>query len=248
MRTQQHYKSVIRQFVASLRISFIEDLTSCHIDQYISNLLGHAKNRTGNAHLTAIKSFCHWLAKNYDIPNPAASIDMLKEDPPIQRCLTYEEYKRVLSVCSEQEADLIRFLGNTGLRATEAINLTWDSIDGKWLKVVGKGRKFRTIPLNVTARSVLAKYPHQPTTPINFIKSTRMQLYRLCCRLAIKAEIPRFGPHALRHYFATELLRRGVPISYVSQILGHSSIKTTESIYIHFKRSYLDGITDVLDD
>jgi integrase/recombinase XerD len=57
----------------------------------------------------------------------------------------------------------------------------------------------------------------------------------------------KFGSHAIRHYFATELIRKGVNIYKVSKILGHASIKITESIYVHLLPIDLLGITDVLD-
>ena len=57
----------------------------------------------------------------------------------------------------------------------------------------------------------------------------------------------KFGSHAIRHFFATELIRKGVSIYKVSRILGHAFVKTTESIYVHLMPIDLLGITDVLD-
>ena len=54
--------------------------------------------------------------------------------------------------------------------------------------------------------------------------------------------------HALRHYFGSELIRKGVPIAHVSKIMGHSSIATTERFYIHLLSSDLKDVTRVLDD
>jgi integrase len=75
----------------------------------------------------------------------------------------------------------------------------------------------------------------------------RNRLYRICKRLARRAGIPRFGPHALRHYFATELYRKGVPVSLISKILGHSTTQITELIYVHFQSADLLGVTDCLE-
>lgn len=69
----------------------------------------------------------------------------------------------------------------------------------------------------------------------------------LCRRISKNASIIRFGSHALRHYFATQLIRKGVSIYKVSRLLGHSSVQTTESIYIHLLPLDLLGTTDVLD-
>jgi integrase len=88
----------------------IKQLTRWHIDHYIDRLLLRAKNRTANAHLTVLKSFCRWLSKSCNVPNVAVDIPMLREDPPKQRVLTHEEYLKVLTVCTDGEADIIRFL------------------------------------------------------------------------------------------------------------------------------------------
>jgi len=243
-RTQGHYKMVIWRFVKFMP-GDIEKLSSNHIESYIADLLDRSSNRTGNAHLTVIKSFCRWLERTYDAPNPAAKIPMLKEDPPKQRWLTHEEYLRILAVCKDGESDTIKLIAMSGLRASEVVGLSRDDIHEDKLVIIGKGRKRRVIPLNKTLKEILSRSTH-----INFAKN-RVQLYRLCQRLSRRANIPCFGPHALRHYFATELLRggetkRGVSMVNVSALLGHSSVKTTER-YLHFQDSFLTGVTDVLD-
>lgn len=249
-RTQGHYKGVIRQFLISLPALTVDQLKPYHISSYVNNLLLERKNRTANAHLTVLKSFCRWLSVNYDVPNVAKEIPMLREDPPQQRFLTHQEYLKALSVCNKREADVIRFIGNTGLRASEVCNLAWDCVnfDMTAITITGKGRKRRTIPLNQTCRQILSKYTRQPDTSIEFLKSNRQRLWCLCQKVSKKAGLKPFGPHALRHYFATELVKRGVPISYVSRLLGHSSTKFTESLYVHFNSDFLQGITDVLDE
>lgn len=238
-RTQGHYKMVIKRFSKYIPLD-IEQLSNQHIEAYINDLLEHSSNRTANAHLTVCKSFCRWLSKIYDLPNPAAKIEMLKEDPPKQRWLTHTEYLKVLNVCMNGEADTIKLIANTGLRATEVVNLNGNSVFEDKLIITGKGRKRRVIPLNQTLKEILSRSTH-----INFSKN-RTQLYRLCQRLSQRANVPRFGPHSLRHYFCTELLKRGVSMVNVSKLLGHSSVKTTER-YLHFESHFLTGVTDCLD-
>lgn len=112
------------------------------------------------------------------------------------------------------------------------------SADVTTLTITGKGRKRRSIPLNKTAREILPR-----------IKPARPNALLLqCYRIATKAEIPQFGPHAMRHWFATQLLIRGVQIAFVSKLLGHASIRTTERAYSHILPSDLANATDVLDD
>lgn len=248
-RTQELYKMVLRKFLAGLPKDLtLNHLAAAHINSYINKLLFKNCNATANRHLTVLKSFCRWLADNYQVPNIAAKIRNLTEDPPKQRVLTPAEYDKVLSVCSGSETDCIQFLGNTGIRATEMTKVRWCDIsdDLRWLTVYGKGRKIRMIPLNSIIRSILARYERKPESHIQILKSTRFQLYRLCESLASRASVSRFGPHALRHYFATELYSKGVPVNYISKLLGHSSTKTTEMIYVHFQYGNLEGVTEIL--
>lgn len=256
-RTQGHYRYVIGRFVKSLpkEVVSITQLHNRYIENYISTVISNYTNRTGNGHLTVLKSFHRWLARQYDLPNYGAKVDMLHEDPPgpRQRFLTSEEYRKVLAVCSEFHADVIRFIANTGLRATEFTSLTWRDISANFKMLTvsnGKGRKRRFVPLNSICRDILSKYPRGESDdqPIGLIKNIlrKNSVTQLIERAARRADIRCCGAHSLRHLFATELIRRGVPISHVAQLLGHSSIKTTEQIYIHFQPDFLNGITDCL--
>lgn len=250
--TQIHYRMVIERFAAFAPV-YAADLKAEHIEHYIEHVLEKYINRTANAHLTALKSFCRWLAEHYDLPNPCLKIKMLDEDPPKVRVLDDQEYQKVLAVCTPKELDVIRFLAHTGLRSSEFQQLTWSNIshDQHFIKLAGKGRRFRIIPLNKTCQTILGKYPQNPgSTNLYFSKSYKAQgsLYRLCKHLARHAGIPRFGPHALRHYFATALYKKGVPVQFISACLGHADTRTTEQIYIHiWPPKDLLGVTDILD-
>lgn len=287
-RTQGHYRAVIQRFVDSLDIVYINELQHRLIQHYIDQLIATRKNRTGNSHLTALRSFCRWLSKTYDVPNHTAKIENLKEDPSDARFLTPQQYERVLGVVNGSVRDVVVFLAHTGLRATEFCGLTWDDINDSTLIVrKGKGRKGRTVPLNETCKQILdqlkkqnsegyifsasviyrererfyAKTPKQRAKQLRALKYSwkhkisveagrkmhRRLLYTICTNAAQDAGIRTFGPHALRHYFATELLRLHAPITHVSKVLGHGSVKVTENIYWHCLPEYLNGLTDILD-
>jgi len=252
LRTQIHYKMVIERF-AGFAPLYAADLKAEHIEHYIEHILEKYINRTANSHLTALKSFCRWLNEHHDLPNPCLKIKMLDEDPPEVRVLDDLEYQKILNICKPDERDVIRFLAHTGLRSSEFQHLIWQNIshDRRFIKLTGKGRRQRVIPLNETCRKILTQYPQKPGSKnIEFTKSyqSRDSLYRLCKKLAMKAGIPRFGPHALRHYFATALYRKGIPVQFISACLGHADTRTTEKIYVHIwpPRDLL-GITDCLD-
>lgn len=252
-RTQIHYRMVIERFTAFAPV-YAANLKAEHINNYITHVLENDnKNRTANAHLTALKSFCRWLDDNHDVTNPCLKIKMLEEDPPKVRVLNDQEYQKVLAVCKSKEQDVIRFLAHTGLRSSEFQQLTWDNIshDRRFIKLVGKGRRQRLIPLNKTCQTILNNVSRKPNSnTMDFVKSYKSidSLYRLCKKLARHAGIPRFGPHALRHYFSTALYKKGVPVQFISACLGHADTRTTERIYVHlWPPKDLLGVTDVLD-
>lgn len=241
-RTQQHYRMVLGKFLEGLPKSImrIQQIESIHIQEYLYRLRDSGNiNRTLNAHLTAIKSFCRFYAGRYKINNPAAEVKPLVEDPPDARYLTATEFTKIMEAATPLARDRLMFLAHTGLRATEFYELKPTSVssDTSTLTIKGKGRKKRSIPLNKTARQILPRI--EPATP----NALLLQFYRL----AAKAKIPQFGPHAMRHWFATQLILKGVPIAKVSKLLGHASIRTTEQIYSHILPSDLANATDVLD-
>ena len=242
IRTQGHYNMVMTRFLSSLPggVLRIQQIDSSHIHEYLYQLRDEgSKNRTANAHLTVIKSFCRYYAGRYKIANPASEIKMLAEEPADARFLSPEEFAAIIANASPLARDRLMFLAHTGLRATEFYELRPSAIsdDGSTLTITGKGRKRRHIPLNHTAREILPRI--RPATP--------NALLLMCYRIADKAKIPQFGPHAMRHWFATQLLLKGTEMVFVSKMLGHSSIRTTEQIYAHILRNDLAHATDVLD-
>jgi len=240
-RTQVHYRMVIERFLKNLPGDYIrlQQIEPSTIQDYLYRLKDSGVlNRTCNAHLTAIKSFCRHFSQRLNIANPAARVNMLEEDPPKARFITPSEFSILLSVADTTAKNRILFLANTGLRASEFASLTPACFTSDSVTVTGKGRKRRTIPLNRTARSVL------PALKLGSPNALYLQL----SRLALKAGLLPLGPHSLRHYFATQLLLAGVPIIKVSKLLGHRSIRTTEGCYSHILDSDLKGITAVLDD
>jgi len=179
---------------------------------------------------------------------------MLREDPPVQRVLSEDEYQKVLSAAQGISRDIIEFIGNTGLRRGEFLALKWKDVspDMQFLRIFGKGRKERTVPLNNTCRRILSQYNGNGNGDVDipFVQRypSKEGVYWMCRTLYNKTGVPPFGLHALRHYFATKLIKKGVPLIKVSKILGHASIKITELVYIHLTPIDLLGCTDVLDD
>lgn len=239
-RTQQHYKMVIRLFLDTLPKSVIRihQLEPAHIQEYLYRMIDR-KNRTLNCHLTVIKAFCRFFSERLNIANPASKVKLLKEEPPNSRFLTKEEYHKILDVAPPLARNRIIFLAHTGLRASEFSQLSDKSVSPQAtaITITGKGRRKRTVPLNNSARAVLP-YVEQ---------GTKNALYLQFTRLAEKVGIEKFGPHALRHYCATQLLLGKVPVAKVSKIMG-VSIRVIEKHYAHILTADIENATDVLDE
>lgn len=237
--TQILYRRVIWQ-AAKFLPKNIEDWKLEHIEHYLATLQGLAP-KGYNAYLVAVKSFGRWC-EQHGWPNPARKCKQKRVLMVASRVLSQEELDKVVAICSLDEKDTVLFLAFTGLRASEFLSLRPENVssDQKYLRIIGKG-KARVVPLNQTCRKILARHPH-----LNFQKSY-LQLNRLCHRLAEKAGIPSFAPHALRHHFATALMQHGVEIYHISKALGHSSVTLTEQLYVHWRTEDIVGITDILD-
>ncbi|MFX1452442.1 MAG: tyrosine-type recombinase/integrase [Promethearchaeota archaeon] len=256
-KTKQSYRFVLTEFLSTLPLNIhTSEITPIHIQDYVKYLLENDhSNRTCNHYYTILQSFFHWAKDYYQVQNPTEQFSKLIEKPPKSRCLSEKEYQQIKEITSGFENAAIQFLGNTGLRSNEYRNLKWvDFINEPdkgfcFVHILGKGNKERYVPLNNTCKKIISQYPQNGEIRPDFIEHFQYQekLYLLGQKLARNLSIPPFGPHALRHYFATRLIRAGVPLIKVSKLLGHSSIKTTEQIYIHLVPLDFSGVTDCLD-
>lgn len=246
--TQDSYKRHIRAFQAKIPNKPVSKLSPIDFRTYLNEVFLRCRTKSSaNMPLVALKSFGRFLSEMYGIENPARDIKKFKVADRLRHFLTEAEYNRILEVCSERQKDIITTLAMTGVRASELIGLRWENFDDslRRLTLVGKGSKLRVIPLNETIRSVLLKH-HRKAGKISYLSKNRKCLYRTLRLVGDKVGI-HLTPHLLRHYFATQLLRKGVKIAFVSKLLGHSSIAITEKVYIHFTDDFLIGVTDCLD-
>lgn len=257
--TRDLYADYLDKFIATLPAycKRLSQITPKIIGDYLDTMAADVSARTVNSHLDVIRSFFKWASKKYHLSeNPTRGIKHRLEDPPSPRFLTESEYKKICEHAQGDTLDWILFIANTGLRVSEFISLTWTAVntDQSAITFLGKGRRYRTIPLNATCQDILKRQQeHQNTSTYIFLSKNNEPLKRrnLNTRfrpIAKKAGIDAFGPHALRHYFATQLLIKGLSIQLVSKLLGHRSIKTTENTYIHILPDHLVGTTDILID
>jgi integrase/recombinase XerD len=197
--------------------------------------------RTRNRKLGDLKSFFRWaIADGHRKTDPTANLDRLREPRNLPRPLTREEAERLLAAAktvSQRAATIITLLLYTGIRREEAVTLEWADVDleGGTIRVLGKGRKERVIPLAEAARRALEEWRPENATGYVFTTpwSARghldvVTLWRDVAQAAEAAGLSRVSPHRLRHTFATEVLRRGADVRHVQALLGHASLATTQ--------------------
>ena len=239
----------------------IHDISVESIDkQAIRHFLGKEfedgfSSKTVGRRLASIKSFYKYLIKAEVVENnPSIYVKTPKSTKPLPN---YVDEKMIDALMEAPPADTIAGLRDrailelfysTGIRLSELINIKFGNIDfnSNLLKVVGKGNKERLIPFGGRAMKAIENYIAKSGRSLKtadkdmplFVNSkggrisqrTVQRSVNMYLRLVTEGE--HLGPHTLRHSFATHLLDRGADLRAVKDLLGHSSLSSTQ-IYTH---------------
>jgi len=209
--------------------------------------------------LAAVRSFYKFLAREGILENAAArSIRTPRVRRPLPRPLTAVDAVRAIEEAGEhnvewlgaRDAALLTLLYGAGLRISEALGLKRGDVPlGETLTVVGKGRKERSVPILPLLREALQAYADKipftgpPSSPLFLsrrglamgAREAQALMQKLRGRLGLPEKAT---PHALRHSFATHILQGGGDLRSVQELLGHSSLSTTQ-IYTAIETSQL---------
>ena len=214
--------------------------------------------------IAAIRMFHRFLARERILKaDPTTLIDSPKLWKKIPDTLSLNEVELLIAQPDPRDFQgardraILESLYATGMRVSEATNLKASNInlDIGFLRCIGKGNKERVIPLGKKAIASVNRYlefsrPHflkKKTSEFLFInrsgnKLSRQSIWKLIKRYALQAKIKKpIKVHTLRHSFATHLLERGADLRSVQEMLGHSSISTTQ-IYTHIDKDRLKKI------
>ncbi len=186
----------------------------------------------------------------------AAHVDLPRQGRRLPDTLTIDETTRLMDAAAaagQRDAALLALLYGAGLRVSEALGLDRDdlSLDGAFVRVIGKGDKERLVPTGEAAldalavwldgqrAAIMAAHPHPSERggPL-FLgdrggRLARQQAWGIVRRAAQAAGLSdSVSPHTLRHSFATHLLEGGADLRVVQELLGHASISTTQ-LYTH---------------
>lgn len=201
--------------------------------------------------LAALRTFFRFLCREGVLEkNPAAALLSPRLERRIPSPLEEKEAAALVELpgdtpSARRDRAILEVLYATGLRCAELVGLDVDSIDleERQVRVIGKGRKERIVLFGVPARRALGDWLESrqtmaPKTAALFVnlkggrltdRSVRHLVHRRVEALAIESRV---SPHTLRHSFATHLLRRGADLRAIQELLGHSSLSTTQR-YTH---------------
>lgn len=234
---------------------------------------GEMKTNTRNYHLIALRMFLKYLAK-IDIKSLSPEkIELAKQQPRQVEFLEKDELKKIIEaplLTKENELTKLRdiailnMLFSTGLRVSELSNLNKDSLNlsRDEFSVRGKGGKVRVVFVSPIAKESLKKYLEKRIDTSNalFVRTdldptkhavenlTTRSVQRIVQKYSKIAGITKkVTPHTLRHSFATDLLYEGADIRSVQEMLGHSSITTTQ-VYTHVTNKRLKEVFDKFHD
>ncbi len=211
--------------------------------------------------LSGVRSFYGWLALDGYIENdPAELLEMPQTGKRLPAVLSVEEVDAIEAAVDLSKPEghrnraIIEVLFSCGLRVSELVNLKLSNIhpEEKILRVTGKGRKERLVPISDTAlreledwyacrRQLSIRRGEEDHVFLNRrgARLTRTMILIMLKRYAAEAGITKtISPHTLRHSFATEMLKRGADLRFIQAMLGHEDIGTTE-IYTHIDNSML---------
>ena len=239
-------------------VNLPEGVQAIHLSNYLEELREQGLRPNSLLRkISALRGFYRYLAMEYKLAeDPCRLLLSPRVTKRFKGALEQEEVQRLITA-TEQEGDdalrlrdqaMIELLYATGLRVSELLSLRPGDLNFSFhfLRTMGKGSKERLVPFHEEARRKVEKYLEASRTELCqgsrtemlFVNRrgkplSRMGFWKLLRKYALRAGIgPELTPHILRHSFATHLLENGVDLRILQEMLGHSSITTTE-LYTH---------------
>ena len=262
--TIKSYISDLIKFKVFLLKSNIKELNFINPEIIREFLYEESKKVSGKTQgriISTLKSFYNFLVLEKILENnPIEDIDYPKIDSKVPFVLSTNEIDKIITQASLtkfgiRNQTIIEVMYSCGLRVSEVIEMKISNIffDESLIKVLGKGKKERFVPLSSIAKKLLYNYIdcerdeskiNKQSVDIVFLnnrggKLSRIMLYNIINDAAIAAKINyKISPHTLRHSFATHLIENGADIISIQKMMGHENIITTEK-YLNVNKKHL---------
>jgi integrase/recombinase XerC len=254
--TRRAYSLDLQQFADFLRretgVADVKRVDHLTVRSFLAHLHDAGLQKSSAARkLAALRSFFRFLSREGLVArNPARAIISPKTEKRLPTHLEIAEIDALLDVpgttpASVRARAVLELLYATGIRCAELVGLDLSEVDlpGKTVRVLGKGRKERVVPFGSRALESLEAYLRWRSglgvrTDALFVNPRGRRLSDRSVRRLVSARVRalalarRVSPHTLRHSFATHLLERGADLRAIQELLGHSSLSTTQR-YTH---------------
>lgn len=187
--------------------------------------------KTISKKLSAVRSFAEYLNDN-GVRVVLRADESIKIAKTLPKPIAHEHIVEALLSAELEESVVVTLLYTLGLRISELASLEIGAISDEWVRVVGKGNKQRDVPLLDGSRKLLDVYLSKYQRNRFVFEKNGEKLSENSLRYMVIKVFRRVGlkvsPHQLRHSFASQLLNAHAPIADVSELLGHSSMATTQ--------------------
>ncbi|TDU62533.1 integrase/recombinase XerC/integrase/recombinase XerD [Prosthecobacter fusiformis] len=268
-RTLENYAHALKTFREGHKnFTTWEALTA---DDFRLYLFGQMKREMSRAtirlHFSALRSFFKWLTRRQGwTQNPLLDVQLPKQEKKLPVVLTLTQITDMLDLpmklekeraapvwAGERDAAILELFYSTGMRLSELASVNVEDVDSysDTVRVIGKGRKERLLPIGTPAMEAIQRYRvkagvhHGPL----FLSKLRKRITNQAIADVVdkywkKSGLPiHVTPHKLRHSFATHLLNNGADLRSVQELLGHASLSTTQ-IYTHVSTQRMKEVYD----
>jgi|SRR5579871_2971070 len=255
--TVEAYRADLEHFYAWAQTrlkgqEILKVLDHYHVREYLSFCFHRYKNVSIARRLSALRGFLRFMVRRGEIlSSPADLIENPKVKKPLPKPVSVDEAfsvcddKPPLDALSVRNQAICELLYASGIRISELCELNIDDVDlkGRLIRVMGKGKKERIVPIHRACRDLLDRWlrhfraelaTNPLTDPAVFLgaqgarinaRVIREMLATLGHKLLV---VRRLHPHRLRHAYATHMLESGADLRAIQELLGHATIATTE--------------------
>ncbi|ACU04379.1 MULTISPECIES: site-specific tyrosine recombinase XerD [Pedobacter] len=244
----------------------VKEITGDDLKHFVSwiNELGMLPSTQARV-VSGLKAFFSFLMLEEIITtDPSALLESPRQVKHLPDTLSIQEINGMIGAIDASKPEgmrnkaILETLYGCGLRVSELSNLKISDVfeENEFIRIFGKGNKERLVPIGQTALKYINIYLRESRVHVPIKKGhedyiflnrsgtrlSRISVFSIIKALALKSGIKKsISPHTFRHSFATHLIEGGADLRAVQEMLGHSSITTTE-IYTHLDRDYLRGI------
>ena len=252
----------LNSFLIGLNLSTYSEISSETCSAWIGSLYSQNNNpRSIQRHLSSAKGFFRFLKKNNLIQSsPFELVTAPKSSNKLPDVLSPEDVEQLLNfkpsnMIEIRDMAIVELMYSSGLRVSETVNINLNDFEENksFLRVLGKGSKTRLVPMGRYAVNAINEWLIEREKVLNntdalFLnsKGTRLTVRSVQLRLkkmAVKQGLPPIHPHMLRHSFATHMLESSGDLRTIQELLGHSSLSTTQ-IYTKLDYQHLAKIYD----